>query len=100
MRSLRSFSSYMLIRSLSGLALGICIACAAICACAQAASPDAPAPQVTRVWGYAGLSAQLLRWESEYQTLHPEVRFDNQLHGAAAVMAGLYDGVADVALMG
>jgi phosphate transport system substrate-binding protein len=90
----------MLIRSLSGLALGICIACAAICACAQAASPDAPAPQVIRVWGYAGLSAQLLRWESEYQTLHPEVRFDNQLHGAAAVMAGLYDGVADVALMG
>jgi phosphate transport system substrate-binding protein len=57
-------------------------------------------PHVIRVWGYSGLSAQLLRWEREYDKSHPEVRFDNQLHGAAAVMAGLYNGVADVALMG
>ena len=55
---------------------------------------------VIRVWGYDGLSPQLLRWEDDYRKLHPEIRFDNQLHGAAAVMAGLYDGVADVALMG
>jgi phosphate transport system substrate-binding protein len=78
----------------------IVIACAALSLRAQSPSPGAPSTQVIRVWAYNGLSAQLSRWESEYSKLHPEVRFDNQLHGAAAVMAGLYDGVADVAIMG
>jgi phosphate transport system substrate-binding protein len=74
---------------------------AGIAAVAGAQQPSqAGDPHVLRVWGYSGLSAQLLRWEAEYQRLHPEIRFDNQLHGASAVMAGLYDGVADVALMG
>jgi phosphate transport system substrate-binding protein len=53
-----------------------------------------------RVWGYSGLSGQLLRWESAYRKIHPEIRFENQLHSPATVMAGLYNGVADVALMG
>src|SRR5260370_16352445 len=53
-----------------------------------------------RVWGYSGLSGQLLRWESEYRKIHPEIRFENQLHSPATVMAGLYNGVADIALMG
>jgi phosphate transport system substrate-binding protein len=71
-------------------------------ACAARAGAQQPAadPHVIRVWGYTGLSAQLMRWEGAYRALHPEVRFDNQLHGASAVMAGLYNGVADVALMG
>ena len=34
------------------------------------------------------------------QKAHPDVSFVNQFHGSAAVMAGLYNGVADVALMG
>jgi phosphate transport system substrate-binding protein len=55
---------------------------------------------VIRVWGYNGLSDQLLRWESEYRKIHPEVRIENQLHSPAALMAGLYNGVADVVLMG
>jgi phosphate transport system substrate-binding protein len=53
-----------------------------------------------RVWGYSGLSDQLLRWESAYRKVHPEIRFENQLHSPAAVMAGLYNGVADIAIMG
>jgi phosphate transport system substrate-binding protein len=71
-------------------------------ACSFAGEPAAaPAdPNLIRVWGYNGLSAQLLRWEAAYQKRHPEIRFENQLHGPAAVMAGLYDGVADFALMG
>lgn len=70
--------------------------------CSFAAVPSAqPADShLIRVWAYSGLSAQLLRWESGYRKLHPEIRFDNEIHGAAAVMAGLYDGVADFALMG
>jgi phosphate transport system substrate-binding protein len=42
----------------------------------------------------------LLRWEAAYETIHPEVHFDNHLNSPATVMAGLYDGVADLALMG
>jgi phosphate transport system substrate-binding protein len=53
-----------------------------------------------RIWGYSGLSGQLLRWESEYRKIHPEVRFENQFHSPATVMAGLYNGVADIAVMG
>lgn len=42
----------------------------------------------------------LLRWEAAYEALHPEVHFENHLNSPATVMAGLYDGVADLALMG
>jgi phosphate transport system substrate-binding protein len=100
MRNSRSFSRRAVIKSVRSGIAAIAIACAALSLRAQSPSPEAPSTQVIRVWAYNGLSAQLLRWESEYSKLHPEVRFDNQLHGAAAVMAGLYDGVADVALMG
>jgi phosphate transport system substrate-binding protein len=57
-------------------------------------------PHLICVWGYVGLGAQLARWESEYTKLHPEIHFRNELHGAAAVMAGLYNGVGDLSLMG
>ena len=100
MPSSRSFSKRAVVKRLPPSIAAVCIACAAIYTQAQPASPGPPATQIVRVWAFDGLSAQLLRWESEYSALHPEVRFDNQLHGAAAVMAGLYDGVADVALMG
>jgi len=74
---------------------------ATACAFAQQQMVAAPEnAQLIRVWGYNGLSDQLLRWESGYRRIHPEVRFENQFHSPAAVMAGLYDGVADVALMG
>jgi phosphate transport system substrate-binding protein len=65
----------------------------------QTAASPADA-HLIRVWGYSGFSGQLLRWESAYQKIHPEIRFENQLHSPAAVMAGLYNGVADIAMMG
>jgi phosphate transport system substrate-binding protein len=52
------------------------------------------------VWAYSGISEQVGRWESAYHALHPEVRFHNEFHGAAAIMAGLYNGVGDLAFMG
>ena len=71
------------------------------CVRGQQQSVASPADDsVIRVWGYNGLSDQLLRWESEYRKIHPEVRFKNQIHSPAAVMAGLYNGVADVVLIG
>ena len=100
MHNSRNFSRRMVIKSMRSSIAAIAIACATVSSHAEPTTPEASSTQVIRVWGYNGLSDQLLRWESEYHELHPEVRFDNQLHGAAAVMAGLYDGVADVALMG
>lgn len=89
-------------RSSNSLVVTVLLAASAA-ACGVAQKPVAATaadPHVIRIWGYSGLSAQLLRWESAYQRGHPEIRFENQLHGPAAVMAGLYDGVADFALMG
>jgi phosphate transport system substrate-binding protein len=75
-------------------------ACALAFATASLAQTPAPTPQVLRVWAYDGVAPQLLRWEQAYTAQHADVRFENHMHGAAAVMAGLYDGVADVVFMG
>jgi phosphate transport system substrate-binding protein len=101
MRSSRNSSNHAAMRTIRAGVAGICGVCAVVCAGAQQPTSSVAAnTQVIRVWGYSGLSAQLLLWEAEYRNLHPEVRFENRMHGASAVMAGLYDGVADVALMG
>ena len=97
MRNLRNFNSPRGRFSVRVLAAAICGLCMMVSAGAQQPTSSG-SPQVIRVWAYDGLSAQLLLWEGEYR--HPEVRFENTLHGASAVMAGLYNGVADVALMG
>jgi phosphate transport system substrate-binding protein len=71
------------------------------CVCGQQQTSTSPTgAHLIRVWGYSGLSGQLLRWESGYRKIHPEIRFENQLHSPATVMAGLYNGVADIAVMG
>jgi len=53
-----------------------------------------------RVWGSPQMSGVLRLWEQGFQKHHPEIRFDNELHGTASGIAGLYTGVADLALMG
>jgi phosphate transport system substrate-binding protein len=61
----------------------------------------APPPQTDiRVWGFDGLKPLLLRWEAAYTRDHPGVHFTNTLHGPASAMAGLYNGVADLVVMG
>ena len=67
---------------------------------AQAFAPQSSDPHTIRVWAYSGISGQVSRWENRYHALHSEVRFHNEFHGAAAVMAGLYNGVGDLAFMG
>jgi phosphate transport system substrate-binding protein len=57
-------------------------------------------PTPIRVWGFEGMKPIVLRWEGEYSRQHPGVKFTNVWHGAAAVPAGLYDGVADIAVLG
>ncbi len=57
-------------------------------------------PTPIRVWGFEGIKPIVLHWEGEYSRQHPDVHFSNIWHGAAPVPAGLYDGVADIAVLG
>lgn len=70
----------------------VLLCCAAGCGQEQA--------RPVRVWAYDGLRPLVMRWETAFQSEHPGVHFENAFHGAAAVPAGLYDGVADVAVLG
>jgi len=53
-----------------------------------------------RVWGSPQMSGVLRLWERGFRKRHPDIRFQEQLHGTASGIAGLYTGVADIALMG
>jgi phosphate transport system substrate-binding protein len=53
-----------------------------------------------RVWGSPQMSGVLRLWEEGFRKHHPEIRFHDELHGTASGIAGLYTGVADIALMG
>ncbi len=66
----------------------------------QLSASASPGRDLIHIWGYRGLAPVLLRWEAAYETIHPDVHFENHLNSPATVMAGLYDGVADLALMG
>lgn len=101
MHSSRNFSDRLpLLPVRVVLVMAYCLFATSPAGAQRSPSPDAKTEAVIRVWGYDGLSVQLLSWETAYHDLHNEVRFENHLHGAAAVMAGIYNGVADVALMG
>jgi len=53
-----------------------------------------------RSWGNDRMKALMTRWEEGFMKHHPAVRFETTLHGTGTAIAGLYTGVADVALMG
>ncbi len=53
-----------------------------------------------RIWGDEQMDAVMKRWQASFQKHHPNVRFETKLLGTGTGMAGLYSGVADVALLG
>lgn len=58
-----------------------------------------------RIWGHGALGKDyieslVLKWEDGFRKLHPEVQFDNQLHGTASAIGALYTGTGDIAVMG
>ena len=60
-------------------------------------SADAP---VIRIWGDDRMESVIGNWEDSYRKLHPGVRFENKLFGTGTGMAGVYSGVADLAILG
>jgi phosphate transport system substrate-binding protein len=53
-----------------------------------------------RLWGYDGMAGPVEKWERGFGKDHPEVHFTTELHGPDTAMAGLYNGVAEIAVMG
>ena len=62
-----------------------------------------PGPTVSgtlRIWGDDRIGTVLKYWQEGFRRHHPDVRFETRLMGTGTAMAGLYTGVADLALMG
>ena len=62
--------------------------------------PDPDVTGVIRVWGDDQMNGVMQRWQNAFQKAHPNVRFETKLLGTGTGMAGLYSGVADIALLG
>jgi phosphate transport system substrate-binding protein len=71
------------------------------------APPAAPVAGHISIWGHGSLGgrfdfieAVVKKWEEGFHRFHPDVRFENRLHGTASAIGALYMGKADLALMG
>jgi phosphate transport system substrate-binding protein len=51
-----------------------------------------------RVWGSAQMAELAERWQKGFARFQPGVKFENHLYGAVSAIAGLYTGVADIAI--
>ena len=51
-----------------------------------------------RIWGSAQVADLATLWEKGFARVHPGIRFENHLYGAVSAIAGLYTGVADLAI--
>jgi len=70
----------------------------------------APAEKVSgriSIWGHGALAgrfdfieALVKEWEKGFNRFHPDVKFENRLHGTASAIGALYTGAGDMALMG
>ena len=53
-----------------------------------------------RVWGNPYIPELVAAWEEGFRKRHPQVRFETNLKGTEAALAGLYGNIADVVLVG
>lgn len=51
-----------------------------------------------RTWGSAQMLELIELWQKGFQRYQPRVQFENHMKGAVSAIAGLYTGVADLAL--
>ena len=58
------------------------------------------AAAVIRVWGADHLQALVRRWKLELSKSQPRVYVEGRLTGSDVAMAGLYTGLADLAVLG
>lgn len=53
-----------------------------------------------RIWGDVAMQSTVLAWEEHFRRNHPDIRFENRLMGTDTAMSALYNGNADIALLG
>src|SRR5689334_11934289 len=51
-----------------------------------------------RVWGSVQMGGLMQYWQRGFAKYQPGVHFENHLNGALAAIAGIYTGVADIAI--
>jgi len=95
-------SDFVKSRAVSWIVMLLCVV--AVCAQNVDSLPHYQAGQmidgVIRIWGDEQMDTVMRRWQAGFQKLHPNVRFETKLLGTGTGMAGLYSGVADIALLG
>ena len=74
-------------------------ACAAVLALVNCSGAE-DVPETIRIWGSGPMQTVVNRWANHFSAIHPFIRVDATLLGTETAMAGLYSGVADLALMG
>jgi phosphate transport system substrate-binding protein len=78
--------------------------CVAMVLFFPATSRGQTAPDTIRIWGHGHrgrdyIQTLLTAWQDGFRKSHPDARFEDNLYGNASGLAGVYTGVADLALL-
>jgi phosphate transport system substrate-binding protein len=65
----------------------------------RASEPAQEVNDAIRIWGSPADSALLADWTEGFRRLHPQTRIQATLYGPESTMAGVYNGVAELAFM-
>lgn len=90
------------IRPLCIMALGLLLSIGLVTT-TSAQSPFEPRPltaDTLRIWGDPAMSSVVFAWEEHFRRYHPEVKFETNLIGTDTAIPAVYNGVADIALLG
>lgn len=68
-------------------------------------SAEAPVSGVIRLWGHGSFRRDFMGglvkgWIADFQTHHPDVRFEYLMYGTASAIGALYTGAGDIAILG
>jgi phosphate transport system substrate-binding protein len=93
LRSNRTYTAALCLLASAG------VTAAAVGQVSKAGAPPA-ATDTLRIWGDPAMESVVLALEQRFQRDHPGVRFETKLMGTDTAMPGLYNGKADLALLG
>jgi len=85
------------------LTLALCTSAAAMQAQQPPCMATAPGPAnaaIIRNWGSFQMEPLLLRWQTGFEKLHPEIHFEDHLCSTVSAISGLYTGVAEIGVLG
>ena len=102
-RALRLFNSPLRAVFATELIISSLLLCAPLASHAQAPGP-ARATGPIRIWGHGHqgrdyIQTLLTAWQTGFAKSHPDATFEDHLYGNASGLAGVYTGVADLAIL-